>query len=213
MFTLKYHELSEKTPDHKSQISFYVLNGDFNLYESLEVQFGKVTYGWCSDGGESHYYYNPETESHYAVGSTKSVGHLCYNVKLRLEINGQPVFQNNDEDDLNIAWNYTHEIEREISKYKGKDYFPCFDINNLLREGIVTPLKFDKIEVGDAGQKHFQIYGIFTYYGNVYYLRMSQDNKWSSDDWVKEGCFGEVSVFGWCKFESYDSLREDRNHD
>ena len=211
MFTLKYYNSEEeKQPEHNSNICYYVLKGDNQYHTSLEQQFAEATYGWYSDCGEVDEYFEEDKESHFKIGDTRKA--TWYEkgdresheyVRLHLCLDGQPLWRNLEDDIAVIAWNYTHDIKYEVSKYLvDEDYFPCFDINNLLREGFVKVVEYKKrlIEnLNDATQNYYQVYALVLYKENYYNLSMSQDSLWEDTDWTEEGGYGKVSVFRWEK--------------
>jgi hypothetical protein len=205
MFTLTYHLLSEKIPDHKSKVCYYVLKGDYQLTSSLAQQFCDITYEWFSDNGEISEYYKPEYEGQYKLFDTRpSIGWPDEDVRLCLCIDHQPVWQLHTGE-VKIAWNYTHDIMYAVSKYQeGKNYFPCFDVNNLLREGLIKVISWEKCEVGVVGNAWFHIYADVVYKDEKYHLRLAQEDKWDEDAWTVPNKFGKVGVFEWYKIEDED---------
>ncbi len=208
-FNLSYTSTEDKYPDHESNICYYVLNDTYMMSKSVHQQSASVYYEWYSDNAEVNEYYHPETESHYKVGDTRQATHyeegddedhkfvrlvLCFRGE------GMALWCHDEEETPILAWNYTHDVQREISKHqKEGNYFPCFDINNLLREGIVEVLSYNQVEVGKEGNKYYQVYADVKYKGGVFHLRMSQDSKWENDLWVNEikgkVGYGKVSVY------------------
>ncbi|CAH9014072.1 conserved hypothetical protein [Vibrio phage 495E54-1] len=193
-------------PDHRSKISYYVLDKNFYLEQSLHPQYYEVTYEWYSKCHEVNEYYDPITQGHFKLGDSKPSEYFSDDeneshrtVYLGINLEGYHHRINDNEDLPRIAWEYTHDIQRCLSKYQGREYFPCFDINNLLRERVVTPVEFSKYLVGEEGNQYCHISGRFLYKGEVYYLKMAQDSLWEEDDWVKEGKYGKVDIFQWSK--------------
>ena len=189
-------------PTHKSKISYYVLDYNPDLYQELHPQYDDIIYGWYSKCCEVFEYYDPIKESDYKIGDSRPSAYFSDDenkshrtVCLCIEM-GENIF---DANQVHIAWMYTHDIEREISKQQTRNYFPCFDINNLLREGVVTPVSFEKVAVGEEGDQHYHVRGVFKYMGENYLLKMSQDSQWSEDCWVRSGVYGDVSIYQWTK--------------
>lgn len=193
-------------PRHRSKISYYVLKGNFYLSQELHPQYYEVTYEWYSTCQEINEYYDPLTQGRFKLGDSKPSQYFSDDedeshrtVHLGINLEGYHHRIKDNEDLPQIAWCYTHDIQREIAKYQGKNYFPCFDINNLLREGDVTPIAFEKCLVGEEGNQYYHVSGVFLYKGEKYALKMSQDSAWKEDDWVTEGQYGKVGIFGWRK--------------
>ncbi|BAV80873.1 hypothetical protein [Vibrio phage RYC] len=215
MFSLKYHRSTDKLPDHKSLIQFYVLKeGMGNVYKQLTVQTSKVSYGWFSRCGEVHEYYNPEEESHYNIGDVRKATWFDPNtsreshehVKLFIELDEQPLWGWEKEDVPIIAWQYEHVIERHLAYHMGVNYFPTNDINNLLREEVIKVLHFEKREVGEIGNRYYQIYADVEYHGWNYHIRMAQHGFWKDSDWELDNenniiTIGKVTVYQWQKLE------------
>ena len=205
--TLTYKDVKEHGwPDHRSNISYYVLSDNFYLKRSLHPQYYEVTYEWFSECHEVSEYYNPSTQGHFKLGDSKPSEYLAADEKeshrtiyLGINLDGYHHRINDNEDLPHIAWAYTHNMQRTLSKYQGRNYFPCFDINNLLREGVATPISFSKHLVGREGNQYYQVYGVFEYKEEKFHLKMAQDSEWEDDDWVKEGKYGKVDIFQWEK--------------
>lgn len=198
MFSLKYHDIKEKIPAHRSKICYYVLVGNYQLSSSSAQSFGDITYEWASDNGEISEYYDLNLESEFKINDTRPSTHWPdEEVRLHMCIDGQPVWGLLREEPISIAWNYTHDILREIAKYKEGNYFPAFDINNLLREGIIKVVSKSKTLVGEEGNKYFHVYTILEYKGKLYDVSLSQDDKWEDKDWEEDGKFGKVDVFSY----------------
>ncbi|HAS2540346.1 TPA: hypothetical protein I6W52_003573 [Vibrio cholerae] len=189
-------------PPHKSKISYYVLDDNPYLHQELHPQYAEITYGWYSECHEVFEHYDPIKESGYKLGDSRpstyfsddeNESHRTVYLSIQME---EYSF---DENQAHIAWMHTHDMQREISKHQSRNYFPCFDINNLLREGVVTPVSFEKVVVGEESNQYYHVYGVFKYMGENYLLKMSQDSQWSEDSWVKDGEYGDVSIYQWTK--------------
>jgi len=206
-FILKYKDSKEHGwPDHCSKISYYVLEGNFYLSQELHPQYYEVTYEWYSKCQEVNEYYDPIKQAEYRLGDSKPSEWFADDeneshrtVTLGINLEGYHHRINDNEDLPRIAWAYTHDIQREVAKYQGRNYFPCFDINNLLREKVVTPLTFEKYLVGEEGNQYYHIRGEFLYQEEKYHLLMSQDAEWVDDDWGEQGVYGKVDIFSWKK--------------
>lgn len=204
MFTLEYYTTPEKHPDHKSRICYYVLNDTYILPRTLTQAFANVYYEWFSDNAEVNEYYNPSTESHYQVGAVRQATHWVEGdeethqfVRLVICFEGEGIalWCSDPEETPVLAWNYAHDIQNEVASHQaGVNYFPCFDINNLLREGVVQVESFEKKEI-ITHDRYYQIYANVIYKGRRFHLRMAQDAVWGEGDWGGEGQYGKVSVF------------------
>lgn len=207
-FTLEYKDSKERGwPDHRSKISYYVLEENFYLSQELHPKYYEVSYEWYSKCHEVNEYYDPLTQGDFKLGDSKPSEFFADDeneshrtVYLGINLDGYHHRINDNEDLPRIAWCYTHDIQRQISKYQGRNYFPCFDINNLLREGVVEPVTFEKYLVGEEGNQHYHVSGIFKYKEEYYNLRMAQDCAWKVEDWKEVGgSYGKVDVFQWSK--------------
>lgn len=218
MFTLRYYESKERTPTHNSQITFYVLNDTCYLNKSLNQQLATVTYEWYSDCGEVSEYYNTKTESQYKVGETREAkhhltakkdSHKTVRLTMTLDVSGSrfpsTLWGNLPEEIPNLAWNYTHEVRNAVSNYAGDNYFPCFDINNLIRDGVITIMMYNKYSVGESPRdKHYRIACTAEYKGGIYNLVLIQDSAWDEDSWShgKDCVYSDVTVFTWEKLKT-----------
>ncbi|CAH9014144.1 conserved hypothetical protein [Vibrio phage 424E50-1] len=208
-FTLSYTSTEDKYPDHKSNIIYYVMNNTYMMEQSVHQQSASVYYEWFSDNAEVNEYYDPETESHYKVGDTRQAtyyeegdkeDHRMVRLVMCFKGEGRALWCHEEEHTPILAWNYAHDVQREISKHqKEGNYFPCFDINNLLREGIVKVITHEQAEVGAEGEKYYHVYADVKYKGGLFHLRMAQGSKWENDTWVNEkngkNVYGKVGIF------------------
>lgn len=213
MFSLKYNTLDERTPKHQSKICYYILNDTYNLPRDIFQHFSEVTYGWYSSCAEVQEHYDEVLHKDYNIMDTKQWVYYDEKedeeshktVRLLIELDGQPIWYYKDqpEENAEIAWNYTHDIVWAVKVQQNEDYFPSFDINNLLREGYISIIDFDKVSVGEEGNEYFQIYGTLKYKDGLYKVRMAQDGYWLEDCWVKQKDgtvpLGKVDLFSWKK--------------
>lgn len=207
IFTLNYYNSEDNQPEHDSQICYYVLNKNYQLSQTTAQSFASVTYEWFSSCGEVNEYYYPDKESCYKVGDVRKSTwfeegdrETHREVMLMLCLDGQPNWRNLPEDIAVLGWNYTHEIEYEMNKHQDCNYFPCFDVNNLLRTGEVRVVTYEKQYI-PAGKynadDYYQIYATVEYKSQTFKLSMSQDGLWKETDWTERGSYGKVDIFQW----------------
>ena len=225
---LEFYDSRDKVPNHESNITYYSVNENYTLTKQLEPLFTEVTYEWYSKCGEVHEYYDPLTQGHYKIGDSKPSKHFSNDeneshrtVYLQIMFNelcmtlGLP----SDERYPHFMWNYTHNIRHSVSELQGGGYFPCFDINNLLREGVVEVLDHEQrvIESFNSDENYFHVIAVMQYKGNNFKVKMAQDGWFEDNKWIniKEGkpVYGKVDVFQYelwehDKIDTYNIVEE-----
>jgi len=203
MLTINYHNITDEQPNDGTHIKFYIAQGD---HFSTELYQCRILYEWQYPHGheecDSDYYY-PETESHYKLGDVREDERvLCATItgtddKSLSQLKVYPV--DNDYEPF-IFWEYTHNVLRTVYYALPKDsnYFPCFDINSLIKEGTVIVHSCDKRKVGEYGNRYFQIYMNVEYCGKFFHLKCTQD--WlnigsTGDEWLTPKNYAQIEVF------------------
>ena len=216
MFTLEYKD-SDKVgfPPHGSRVSYYSVKELPGLHKSLEPKVNTIKYDWFSSCGEIQEHYDPLTESDYKIGDSRpskfhadsdNESHRAVYLTFYLDSRQNYPHGTPTDEFPRIVWEYTHNIRRQVSKYMGDDYFPCTDMNYLLKTKEVIPVAETVIKtlvnLGSIEEnQYFHITGIFAYKNQLFLVSAAQDAPWTENAWTKEaivaGEFEEVDVFRW----------------
>lgn len=221
MFTLEYKDSQEVGfPPHGSTISYYSLKDLPGLRQSLEPIVNTIQYAWFSSCGEVNEHYDSAKHAEYKIGDSKKSeffqdsdreSHKTVFLTFHLDNRENYPHGTDKEEFPRIAWEYTHNIRRQVAEYQGDKYLPCFDINYLLRSGVIRPVipTVNKALVGEEGNQYFQVHMLCIYKKELFMVKAAQDEKWPEDAWTKEalerGEFGEVDVFGYDHLSSIDN--------
>lgn len=206
-------------PPDGSLISYYSLLELPGLPRFLNPTINRIKYDWYSACGEVHEHYDPVKDAEYKIGDSKpstyfqdseKESHRTVYLSFYLDEKENYAQGLPGMDFPRIAWEYTHIVQRSVSKYMGAEFFPARDINYLLNTGEVRPLEVTKVLVGEIGNQHYHVRGTFAYNDMVFYVKMAQDERWPEEAWtteaLKRGTFHRVDVFEWSRFDLPDEV-------